>query len=99
MTIFADEVLTLDSGQTKPLTAAKYNVSGGSNAGRVILTAYSAPIAYRYGTTAPDTATHSYHLLAANESVTIDGYDNIVQLQFKLASGVTQAQLFASYAA
>lgn len=99
MTFFNDEVVTIADGQTKTLTAAEYDNTGGAKAARVVLTAYSAPVAYRYGTTAPDIASGAYHLLAANASVTIDGYNNIAALQFKLASGVTTAQLFASYAA
>lgn len=99
MTFFADEVITIASGETQPLTSTKYDNAGGAKAVRVVLTAHSAPLAYRYGTTPPDAATHAYHPLNAGESITVDGYDNIKSLQFKLASGVTSAQLFASYAA
>lgn len=99
MTFFADELVTIADGQTKTLTAATYDNNGGAKANRVVLTARTAPVAYRYGTTAPDTSTGAYHLLAAGSSITIDGYNNIAALQFELASGVTTAQLFASYAA
>jgi hypothetical protein len=99
MTFFADEVVTIADGDTETLTPSKYDNAGGAKAARVVLTAHSAPVAYRYGTDAPDPDTKAYHLLAAESSITIDGYDNIRNLQFVLASGVTTAQLFASYAA
>ena len=99
MTFFADEVLTIADGETKTLTRATVdNDPGSARAFRAVLTAYSAPVAYRFGTTAPNTTTKAHHLLAANESVTIDGYNNLVNLQVKLASGTTTAQLFVSYA-
>lgn len=100
MIFFADEVISIASGETKTLTSTKYDNAGGAKAARVVLTAFSAPLAYRYGTTAPDTATKAYHTLSPGDPLlTIDGYDNIANLQFKLASGSTTAQLFASYAA
>jgi hypothetical protein len=99
MTFFADEVVSIASGETKTLTSTKYDNAGGAKAIRVVLTAHTAPLAYRYGTDAPDTTTHEYHPLLAGDSITVDGYDNIKNLQFTLASGVTTAQLFASYAA
>ena len=98
MTFFADEVITIADGETKTLTRSTVdNDPGAARAFRATLTAYSAPVAYRYDA-APDTATKAHHLLAANESVVIEGYSNLINLQFKIASGTTTAQLFVSYA-
>lgn len=101
MTFYDDEVLSLTSGGTAtPLTRAKIdNSPGSSKANRVVLTAYSAPVAYRFNH-APDLVNKAYHILNPGDpALVIDGYDNIVALEVILASGVTTAQLFASYAA
>lgn len=101
MTIFDDEVISLAAvDAAKTLTRSKIDreSTGSTKASRAVLTAHTAPVAYRYGNP-PVPGTNEYHLLAAGESVTIDGYDNLLNLQVILASGATTAKLFASYGA
>ena len=100
MTFFDDEVISVAQADAyKTLTRSKIdNDPGSAKARRAVISCHTAAVAYRYDGTTPDTSTKEYHQLAAGGSVTIDGYDNLVNLRVKLETGSTTAKLFVSYA-
>lgn len=100
MMVFTDdEVISVAQADAyKTLTRTLIdNDPGASKSTKAVISCYTADVVYRYGAT-PNTSTNEYHLLAAGTDLTVEGYDNLVNIQFKLASGSTTAKLFVSYA-
>lgn len=97
MTYQDDEVIAIGSGETKTLTRSKIDGDpGASKRVKAVVTCFTSNVAYRFGDI-PVSGTNEYHLLTAGgDPLVIEGYDNLVNVQFGYLAG--SAKLFVSYA-
>lgn len=100
MNFLSDEVITVAAGQTKTLTRANIDGSGGGGArARTVVIANqnlgATTVGYRFGSV-PSSGSYTYFPLIPGEKISIEGYDNLVSLQFILIGSVT-AKLFCGY--
>ncbi len=97
----ADEVISVSSGSTFTLTRDTYDNTGSGRAEWAEIHNHdlgaNTTVALRVGE-APDLAAYEFKPLLKGETLTIDGYDNLRDLQIKLSSSATAtAKLFVEY--
>lgn len=98
MIAYDDEVLSVTSVVDWVLDSAKVAPDGQTPAQRVVITngpTADTSVIYRFNSS-PVPASNQGHILAVGGSVTIDGYDNIVNLKMRLKGGTT-ATVFVTY--
>ena len=99
MTAYDDETLSVTSSQDSVLDADKLAPDNATPAQRVVL--QNGPVAdtevmYRFGSS-PVTASNQGHRLEVKEQVTIDGYDNLINLKIRLKGTSSPATVFVTY--
>lgn len=94
------EVITIAAGQTKTLTrSAIDNATGNARATVAVITNHDlgdSDVGFRISESAPVEADYTYHPVLAGQSISVDGYDNLIAAQFILL-GTTTAKLFVEY--
>ncbi len=101
MNFVADELLTVAAGQTVAFTRATIDQDGGSRVIQAVVWSHDTgsnpqTVLMRYQQP-PDESGLLFQPLAKRSQFVVDGYDNIRDLQFALATGSDTAKLFVQY--
>lgn len=99
MIAFDDEVISCAAGTVKSLTAATIAPSGSGKAIRAVVQnseTSDTDVVLRFNSTPVVTSPVTGIEIDVGETITIDGYDNLVNARFLLKGGTT-ASLYVAY--